>query len=76
MVIFRFNKLPSSHINNLLNTIVEKEEINISKNSILNIQHLYKSDIRSMINCIQSNQSVIGNINIITPEIELHPKRQ
>jgi hypothetical protein len=35
---------------------VEKEGLSISKRTIRHIQQLYKSDMRSMINCLQNNQ--------------------
>jgi len=68
-VIFRFNKLPEDQINNMLVDIVAKENINITVEQIGYIQQLYKSDLRSMINCIQLHKS--GNISMITkPKIE------
>lgn len=63
-VIFRFNKLPEDKIHNMLLDIVEKENINITTDHIYSIQQLYKSDLRSMINCIQLHKS--GHINLIT----------
>ena len=71
-VVFRFNQLPVGHITNLLQMIVHKENIQLSTESIQHIQHLYKSDIRSMINCIQTNQNVKGKINIITTDLIEH----
>ena len=44
----RFNQLPENDIINFLNM-----------NSLICIQKLYKSDIRSMVNFIQSNQDII-----------------
>jgi replication factor C subunit 3/5 len=68
-VIFRFNKLPEDHITNMLTDIVIKEEIPITTDHIMAIQQLYKSDLRSMINCIQLHKS--GHMNIINkPQIE------
>ena len=68
-VVFRFNKLPEDQIHNMLTNIVIKEEIQITTDNIWAIQQLYKSDLRSMINCIQLHKG--GNINIITqPQIE------
>jgi len=62
----RFCQLPKSEINKFLTTIIVKEKINISKKQIEAIQENFKSDIRSMINFIQSNHNTIGlNINII-----------
>jgi DNA polymerase III delta prime subunit len=61
----RFNQLPESNIINFLMNINEKEKLNIPYDKIKSIQKLYKSDIRSMINYIQSNQNVIHEYNVI-----------
>ena len=52
----RFNQLPSEDINSFLKNIAKSEKLNINEKSIECIQKLYKSDIRSMINFMQSNQ--------------------
>jgi len=52
----RFNQLPSEDINSFLKNIAKSEKLNINEKSIECIQQLYKSDIRSMINFMQSNQ--------------------
>ena len=69
----RFCQLPSTSIYKFLDTIQEKEKLNISKAHLSSIILLFKSDIRSMINFLQSNhESLISgkNINyIITSEI-------
>jgi replication factor C subunit 3/5 len=54
----RFNQLPENDIIQFLKTIVVRENLSISNNSIKLIQQLYKSDIRSMINYMQTNQDV------------------
>jgi replication factor C subunit 3/5 len=62
----RFCQLPKSDIKNFLRTIIDKEKIIITQKQIDAIQENFKSDIRSMINFIQSNHNTIGlNINII-----------
>ncbi len=62
----RFCKLPEKDINLFLNNIVKKEKLKISKKEIVSIQKSFKSDIRSMINFIQSNHNNIGlSIKII-----------
>ncbi len=62
----RFCQLPKSDIYHFLNTIIKKENINITDKQVIAIQENFKSDIRSMINFIQSNHNTIGlNINII-----------
>ena len=56
----RFNQLPEKEIVKFLTHITTSENINISENSIQQIQQLYRSDIRSMINFIQSNQNILN----------------
>jgi replication factor C subunit 3/5 len=66
----RFNQLPENAIIEFLKTIVVSENLSISNNSIKLIQQLYKSDIRSMINYMQSNQNIIENeFTIIDEEV-------
>jgi replication factor C subunit 3/5 len=55
----RFNQLPKDDIIQFLNNISESEKLNISLKSLSCIQKLYKSDIRSMINFMQSNQDIV-----------------
>ena len=54
----RFNQLPDEDIITFLNNISVSEKLNFSSETISCIQKLYKSDIRSMINFIQSNQNI------------------
>jgi replication factor C subunit 3/5 len=54
----RFNQLPENDIINFLNNISVCENLNINEKSLCLIQKLYKSDIRSMINFMQSNQNI------------------
>jgi replication factor C subunit 3/5 len=61
----RFNQLPEREIIRFLKNISINENINIEEKIILSIQKLYKSDIRSMINYMQSTQNSFGNINVI-----------
>ena len=51
----RFNQLPEDKIIGFLEYISREENLNIPKQTLCSIQHLYKSDIRSMINYLQSN---------------------
>jgi DNA polymerase III delta prime subunit len=60
----RFNQLPKNDIINFLNNISICENLNLNQNSLNLIQTLYKSDIRSMINMMQSNQN-IKDTNIV-----------
>ena len=53
----RFCNLPNADILHFLKKIVKHENINITDNQLLFIQKNLKSDIRSMINFIQSNQN-------------------
>lgn len=69
----RFNDLPKENIIDKLNYISEKEELNLSYESLEKVQKLYKSDMRSMINfiqlCVQSNLKLEDEINIINDKI-------
>ena len=66
----RFNQLPEKDIVAFLTHITTSENINISQHSIQQIQQLYRSDIRSMINFIQSNQNILNTqFHIIDNEI-------
>ena len=59
----RFCQLPKKDTYNFLHTIIEKEGLNITTKQINIIQKKFKSDIRSMINYIQSNHT---NLNFNT----------
>jgi DNA polymerase III delta prime subunit len=62
----RFNQLPETNIINFLKNISESENLKLNDKSLELIQKLYKSDIRSMINFMQSNQNIKNeDINII-----------
>lgn len=66
----RFNQLPKEEIITFLNHISLSEGLNLSQKTLSNIQKLYKSDIRSMINFIQSNQNLDNEfLNIIDNEV-------
>jgi len=58
----RFNQLPKDEIISFLTNISKSEKLNLSFDKLLCIQKLYKSDIRSMINFIQSNQNMEENM--------------
>ena len=55
----RFNQLPKNEIITFLTHISVSENLNMSQNTLSCIQKLYKSDIRSMINFMQSNQNTV-----------------
>lgn len=61
----RFNQLPKTDIINFLNKINNDEKLNLKKSQIETIHKIYKSDIRSMINYMQSNQLAINNTKVI-----------
>ena len=54
----RFNQLPEQDIIAFLKNISVSEKLNMTDKSLTLIQKLYKSDIRSMINFMQSNQHI------------------
>lgn len=64
----RFNQLPKNEIIKFLKGISVSENLQLEDKSLGDIQTLYKSDIRSMINFMQSNQDVaiskIDSVNI------------
>ena len=62
----KFCNLPKQKIYYFLNKISNAENINLSPDHIYSIQRLFKSDIRSMINYLQSNMNSIAQENIIT----------
>mgnify|MGYP003338355723 CR=1 FL=1 len=68
----RFNQLPEADIIGFLNNISVNEGLNLSEQSLKSIQKLYNSDIRSMINFMQTNQNIKDNlIKIIDDDIWL-----
>ena len=54
----RFNQLPKPDIYRFIKTIASCENMSMSDETIDTIQHIYQSDIRSMINFIQLNQNL------------------
>ena len=66
----RFNQLPENDIIAFLSNISSSEKLNLSEKSLHLIQKLYKSDIRSMINFMQSNQNIKEtDINIVDDHV-------
>jgi replication factor C subunit 3/5 len=66
----RFNQLPEPEIFKFLMHISKSENLKLNDKSIYLIQQLYKSDIRSMINFMQSNQNNnIDDFNIIDKDV-------
>ena len=73
----RFNQLPEQDIISFLKNISISENLNMTDKSLRLIQQLYKSDIRSMINFMQSNQHITDDeFNIIDETVweELYNK--
>jgi DNA polymerase III delta prime subunit len=66
----RFNQLPELDIISFLSSISKAENLCLIDKSLHLIQKLYKSDIRSMINFMQSNQDVNpDDFNIIDADV-------
>ena len=66
----RFNQLPSNDIHSFIKQIIDNEKLNINNETIEMIQNMYNSDIRSMINFIQLNQTYNKlESNILTSSI-------
>ena len=65
----RFNQLPENEIIKFLNIINENENLQYNIETIHLIQKLFNSDIRSMINYMQSNEQIIYNKKIIQNEL-------
>ena len=66
----RFNQLPEQDIISFLKNISISEKLNMTDKSLRLIQQLYKSDIRSMINFMQSNQHIKDDeFNIIDEHV-------
>lgn len=66
----RFNQLPKNDIFQFLSNISKSENLNLNEKTIYLIQQLYKSDIRSMINFMQSNQNIsFDELNIIDKDV-------
>ena len=65
----RFNQLPYTEIIKFLSIINREEKLNLTDQQIRDIQYNYKSDIRSMINYMQSNQHTFLNTKVINNSI-------
>ena len=62
----KFNSLPKDSIVTLLKEITVKEKLNLSNDKLLVIQSHFNSDIRSMINYIQTNKN---DVNIVDSSV-------
>jgi DNA polymerase III delta prime subunit len=65
----RFHHLPSLQVKEYLQNIVEKEQLTINENEIQHILDYYDSDMRSMINFLQTHQYNIDEKYIINAEL-------
>jgi len=68
----KFCQLPNIEIYNFLYKIQKKEKLNLSEEKIKGVQNMFDSDIRSMINYLQSNSNQLKNLKkdyIITEKI-------
>jgi DNA polymerase III delta prime subunit len=65
----RFNQLPESDIFAFLCKIRDNEKLHISDENLVSIQRQFHSDIRSMINYIQTNQDNLPNLHVITNNV-------
>jgi len=65
----RFNMLPDSKIISFLQKINSAENLNASLEILTSIQRHFNSDIRSMINYMQSNQHVLYDCQVITNDV-------
>ena len=65
----KFNQLPQEDILSFLREISEKEGLHLSDSSLLFIKQLYGSDMRSMVNFMQTNQDNVGSYKIINNDI-------
>jgi len=68
----RFNQLPQADIFTFLCKIRDNEQLNISDENLVAIQQQFHSDIRSMINYIQTNQDNLQNLHVITHHVWDH----
>jgi replication factor C subunit 3/5 len=55
----RFDQLPKDEVVAFLEKLSKEEEIDLNKNILNSIQKLFKSDLRSMVNYIQTNQDML-----------------
>ena len=65
----RFNQLPKADIIHFLSIINTNEQLGLTSEHLESIQNNYKSDIRSMINYMQSNQSSLHTSAVINNEV-------
>ena len=64
-----FSNQPVNDIISFLQNINNSEQLNLTEDEIKSIQENYKSDMRSMINFMQTNQNSINGLKIITHHV-------
>lgn len=62
----RFNQLPETDIFTFLCKIRDNEQLKLSNDNLVSIQRQFHSDIRSMINYIQTNQENLQDLHVIS----------
>ena len=65
----RFNQLPETDILHFLQHICVSEALSVTTDKLLYIQKLYKSDIRSMINYMQSNKHLLVDLQVLNTTV-------
>ena len=65
----RFCQLPRDDILLFLQHIVKSEKLNLDNSKLKSIQKMFKSDIRSMINYIQSNHYNLHDIQVMIDDV-------
>jgi DNA polymerase III delta prime subunit len=65
----RFNQLPETDIFTFLCKIRDNEHLKLSDDNLISIQRQFNSDIRSMINYIQTNQDDLQDLHVITNRV-------
>jgi len=68
----RFNQLPQEDIFAFLCKIRDNEQLKLSDENLIAIQKQFHSDIRSMINYIQTNQDDLQNLHVVTHDVWDH----
>jgi len=65
----RFNQLPEADILVFLRKIRDNEKLSLTDSNLVAIQRQFHSDIRSMINYIQTNQEHLQELHVITNSV-------
>lgn len=64
----RFDRLPEKEIHKLLRNVADKERMGVTDLQITSVQQMYRSDVRSMVNAMQSHQYSPKTLGHLTPE--------